>query len=53
MAALTAMVSSGSVTPGEAAELSKLVEAYIRALEAGEFDQRLRAIEERTDEKGS
>ena len=53
MAVLTAMVSSGDVTPGEAAELSKLVEAYIRALEAGEFDQRLRAIEERTDEKGS
>ena len=53
MAALTAMVSSGDVTPGEAAELSKLVEAYIRALEADEFDQRLRAIEERTDAKGS
>jgi hypothetical protein len=47
MAALTAGVAAGEVTPGEAAELSKLVEAYIRALEAGEFDQRLRAVEER------
>ena len=45
MAALTA----GEVTPGEAAELSKPVEAYIRALEAGEFDQRLRAVEARND----
>jgi hypothetical protein len=45
MAALTAGVAAGEVTPGEAVELSKLVEAYIRALEAGEFDQRLRAIE--------
>jgi hypothetical protein len=37
----------GEVTPGEAVELSKLVEAYIKALEAGEFDQRLRAVEAR------
>ena len=47
MAALTAGVGAGEVTPGEAAELSKLVEAYIKALEAGEFDQRLRAVEAR------
>jgi len=46
MAALTAAVAAGEVTPSEAAELSKLVEAYIRALEAGEFDQRIRRLEE-------
>lgn len=34
MAALTAAVTAGEVTPGEALEMSKLVEAYIRALEA-------------------
>jgi hypothetical protein len=45
MAAITAAVASGEITPGEAAELSKLVEAYVKALEASEFDQRLRAIE--------
>ena len=33
--------------PGEASELAKLVEAYVKALEAGEFDQRLRAVEAR------
>jgi hypothetical protein len=49
MAAITAGVASGDVTPGEAAELSKLVEAFVAALEAREFDQRLRAIEERND----
>jgi hypothetical protein len=38
------------VTPGEAAELSKLVEAFVTALEASEFDQRLRTIEEKNDE---
>ena len=37
------------MTPGEATELSKLVEAYINALEAGEFDQRLRAIDATND----
>jgi hypothetical protein len=47
MAALTAGVAAREVTPGEAAELSKLVEAYIKALEAGEFDQRLRVIEKK------
>jgi hypothetical protein len=44
MAAITAGVAAGEVTPGEGAELSKLVEAYVRALEAGEFDQRLRVV---------
>jgi hypothetical protein len=34
---------------GEAAELSKLVEAYVKAIEASEFDQRLRALETRGD----
>src|SRR6516165_5013435 len=51
MAALTAGVATGEVTPGEAAELSKLVEAYVKALEASEFDQRLRTVEERNREK--
>ena len=32
MAALSASVAAGEVTPGEAAEFSKLVEAYVRAL---------------------
>jgi hypothetical protein len=49
MAALTTGMATGEVTPGEAAELSKLVEAYIKALETGEFDQRLRAAEARID----
>jgi hypothetical protein len=51
MAAITAGVAAGEVTPSEAAELSKLVEAFVAALEASEFDQRLRTIEERNDAK--
>jgi len=49
MAAITAGVAVGEVTPGEAAELSRLVEAYVKALEASEFHLRLRAIEARGD----
>jgi len=46
MAALIGAVAAAEITPGEAAELAKLVEAFVRALEASEFDQRLRSIEE-------
>jgi hypothetical protein len=45
MAAITAAIAAGEITPGEAAELSKIVEAFVKAIEASEFDQRLRAIE--------
>lgn len=34
LAALTAGVAAGDLTPGEAAELSRLVAAYVKALEA-------------------
>jgi hypothetical protein len=47
MASITAAVAAGEITPGEAAELSRLIEAYVKAIEASEFDERLRAIEER------
>ena len=47
MGSITAGVAAGKVTPHEAAEFSKLIEAYVKALEAGEFDLRLRAIEEK------
>jgi hypothetical protein len=46
MATLTAGVATGDVTPGEGAELSKLVGAFIAALAAHDLDQRLRTIEE-------
>jgi hypothetical protein len=45
MAAIAAAVADGGLTPSEAGELSKLVDTYVRALEASEFDRRLRAIE--------
>jgi hypothetical protein len=46
MAAIASAVASAEITAGEAGELAKLVEAFVRALEASELDQRLRALEQ-------
>jgi hypothetical protein len=45
MAAITAAVAAGAITPGEAAEVAKVVDTYIRAIEASDFDRRLTALE--------
>jgi hypothetical protein len=45
MASIAAAVATGAITPSEAAELSRLVENYIRAIEASEFDRRLQVLE--------
>ena len=45
MAAIAAAVASGVLTPGEAAELSRLVDAYTRAIDTDQIIQRLQALE--------
>jgi len=45
MAAVTTAATQGNLTPGEAAALSKVVETYLHALEATDFEYRLRAVE--------
>ena len=45
MAAITAAVAQGGITPGEAAELGKLVDTSVRAIEASDFDKRLTLLE--------
>jgi hypothetical protein len=44
-AALVKAVASGELTPSEAAELSKLVEAFTRAVDLHEIQQRLKKLE--------
>ena len=44
-AALVAAVADGDLTPAEAAELGKLIESYVRALEATDFAARLDNLE--------
>ena len=45
MISIAAAVAAGEITTGEAANLSKLVETCMRAIEATEFHERLQAIE--------
>jgi hypothetical protein len=53
MAAITGGVAAGKVTPSEAADLSKLVETYVKAIEVRELDQRLREVEAKNNAKRS
>lgn len=46
MAAITAAVAEGEHSLGEAESAEKLVELFVRSLEAGEFDRRIKALEE-------
>ena len=46
MAAITVAVARGDLTPSEAAELSRVIETYVKAIEVTEIEQRLRALEE-------
>jgi hypothetical protein len=47
MTSIAAAVADGEITLGEAADLSRLVEGCMRAIEASEFHERLQAIENR------
>ena len=44
--ALLQGVAAGEITPSEAAELSKLVDAHTKALESADFAKRLVALEQ-------
>jgi hypothetical protein len=47
VSALLGAVAAGDVTPGEAGEVSRLIETYVKALEATDLEGRLKALEER------
>ena len=46
-AAIVAAVASADITVSEGSELARLVDTYVRAVEASDLDKRLRAIEEK------
>jgi hypothetical protein len=46
MAAITTAVACGELTPTEAAEMSGVIAAFVKALEASEIEHRLRVLEE-------
>ena len=46
MGAIARAVAAGGVSPYDGAELSRLVESWVRALEAGDFERRLKELED-------
>lgn len=47
MAAITAAMASGELTPREAGELARVVEVFVRVFETTEIESRLKTLEER------
>jgi len=47
MAAITMAVATAELTPAEAAELSRIVDGYVKMLEVTEIERRLQSLEER------
>jgi len=47
IAAITAAVAHGEIAAAEAADLSRLIETFTKAIEANEIERRLQALEER------
>jgi hypothetical protein len=53
LAAVTRAVATGELLVCEAAELARLIEAFVRVLEVGELEHRLQLLEERQNETQS
>jgi uncharacterized protein DUF5681 len=47
MAAITTAATQGAITPGEGAELARVVEIFVRAVETSDFERRLQQLEAR------
>jgi Family of unknown function (DUF5681) len=45
MGAVAAAAAQGVITPGEASQFARIVEAMVRAIETTDFDRRLRRLE--------
>jgi len=50
MRAIARAAAEGAITPFDAAELARMVETALRAVEASEFDQRLAALERQVED---
>jgi hypothetical protein len=50
MSAVLTAVAAGDITPAEAAEISKLVECYVKAVEATDLSDRIEKLERMTNQ---
>jgi hypothetical protein len=49
MAAVTKAVAAGNITPSEAAEVAKVIDAYVRAYQTAELDERVACVRQLSD----
>lgn len=49
MAAVTKAVAAGHIPPSEAAEIAKVIDAYVKAYNAAELDERLARVQQLSD----
>jgi hypothetical protein len=49
MAAVTRAVANGHITPSEAGEIAKVIDAYVRTYQAAELDEWLACAEQLSD----
>jgi len=45
MKAVTSALAAGTITPGEAATIAAVVDTFVRAIEATDFERRLKIVE--------
>jgi Family of unknown function (DUF5681) len=46
MKAVTSALASGAITPGEAERIAAVVDTFVRAIDASDFDRRLKELED-------
>jgi hypothetical protein len=46
MKAVTSALAGGAITPGEAESIAAVVDTFVRAIDAGDFDRRLQELED-------
>ena len=50
VSAVLSAVAAGELTPGDAAEIGKLIDSYVRAFETAELAERLERLERLTSQ---
>jgi hypothetical protein len=46
MKAVTSALAGGAITPGEAERIAAVVDTFVRAIDASDFDERLQELED-------
>ena len=46
MKSVTSALANGATTPGEAERIAAVVDTFVRAIDAGDFDRRLHELED-------